>query len=71
MGRLWSDQAAAPALESVEQEADGANILGDDLKALFDVLCEAPMPPRLVELVDALELAFQRGELGERIPTRF
>ena len=37
--------------------------LGDQLKGLFDQLSEGPMPSRLVDLADALEAAFQRGEL--------
>ncbi|CAN5359042.1 hypothetical protein BH09PSE2_BH09PSE2_19030 [soil metagenome] len=37
--------------------------LGVQLKGLFDQLSEGPMPSRLVDLADALEAAFQRGEL--------
>ncbi len=37
--------------------------LGVQLKGMFDQLSEGPMPSRLVDLADALEAAFQRGDL--------
>jgi len=39
--------------------------LGRDLKWMFDSLTAGPMPDRLIELADALEEAFERGELFE------
>lgn len=48
-------------LPQVPQEA-----LGRELKSMFDSLTAGPLPPRLLELADALEEAFQRGELFER-----
>ena len=37
--------------------------LGDRLKVMFGEMSSGPMPPRLLELADRLEEAFQRGEL--------
>lgn len=37
--------------------------IGDQLKCMFDHLTDGPMPRRLLDLADALEEAFQRGEL--------
>ena len=37
--------------------------LGDRLKVMFGEMSAGPMPPRLLELADRLEEAFQRGEL--------
>ena len=37
--------------------------IGDQLKGMFDRLTSGPMPKRLIDLADALEEAFQRGEL--------
>lgn len=39
--------------------------LGQDLKTMFDNLTAGPMPDRLLQLADALEEAFQRGDLFE------
>jgi hypothetical protein len=39
--------------------------LGAELKTLFETLTAGPMPDRLLQLADALEEAFQRGELFE------
>jgi hypothetical protein len=39
--------------------------LGAELKSLFDSMAADPMPDRLLQLADALEEAFQRGELFE------
>lgn len=66
MGKLWSAEhrvgAQTPAESRVfDTPAPGA--LGDELKDMFDLMCDGPMPNRLVELADALEAAFQRGEL--------
>lgn len=37
--------------------------VGDELRRMFDSLASDPMPDRLVSLCDALEDAFQRGQL--------
>ena len=44
--------------------------LGDQLKCMFGELTSGPLPPRLVDLADALEEAFQRGDLFETSPCR-
>ena len=38
--------------------------LGDRLKVMFGEMSAGPLPPRLLELADRLEEAFQRGELA-------
>ena len=38
--------------------------LGDRLKVMFGEMSAGPLPPRLLELADRLEEAFQRGELS-------
>ena len=37
--------------------------LGDQLKTYFDSLVAGPVPDRLLRLTEALEAAFERGEL--------
>ena len=37
--------------------------LGHELKCMFDTLTAGPLPERLIQLADALEDAFRRGEL--------
>ncbi len=37
--------------------------LGDDLKQMFGQLTAGPLPDRIVQLADALEEAFRRGDL--------
>ena len=37
--------------------------IGDQLKRMFGDMTAGPLPDRLVDLADALEEAFQRGEL--------
>ena len=54
-GPSW---AAADIFDTPTPEA-----LGVQLKDLFDQLAQEPMPRRLVDLADALEAAFQRGDL--------
>ena len=39
--------------------------LGCELKSMFENLTSGPMPEHLLQLADALEDAFQRGELFE------
>lgn len=39
--------------------------IGAELKSMFETLTAGPMPDRLLQLADALEEAFQRGELFE------
>ena len=46
----------------------GQEQLGADLKSMFEGLTAGPMPDRLLQLADALEEAFQRGELFETRP---
>ena len=41
--------------------ADAA--LGDQLKSYFDAVVAGPVPDRLLKLADALDQAFDRGEL--------
>jgi hypothetical protein len=43
--------------------------LGAELKSMFEGLTAGPMPDRLLQLADALEEAFQRGELFETRPS--
>ncbi len=44
--------------------------LGEQLKTYFDGLTDGPVPDRLLRLTEALEAAFERGELhcGGRAP---
>jgi hypothetical protein len=44
--------------------------LGGELKTVFDGLTAAPLPDKLMQLADALEEAFQRGDLFEARPGR-
>ncbi|WP_174299573.1 NepR family anti-sigma factor [Caulobacter sp. S45] len=37
--------------------------LGDQLKTYFDSLTSGPVPDRLLRLTEALEAAFERGDL--------
>jgi hypothetical protein len=37
--------------------------MGAELKTMFESLTAGPMPDRLLQLADALEDAFQRGDL--------
>ena len=39
--------------------------MGAELKTLFEALTAGPMPDRLLQLADALEEAFQKGDLFE------
>lgn len=84
MGRLWSAETDAgrgswPASRtgfssgsktcgSKEFDTPMPEPLGDQLKGLFDNLSEGPMPRRLIDLADALEEAFQKGELHRKAP---
>jgi hypothetical protein len=40
-------------------------VIGDELKTMFDAITSGPMPERLLQLADALEEAFRRGDLFE------
>lgn len=40
--------------------------IGGQLKSLFGGLTSGPMPDRLAQLADALEEAFERGELKRK-----
>ena len=44
--------------------APAADAVGDGLRRMFDDVVAAPMPHSLVALCDALEDAFNRGELS-------
>jgi hypothetical protein len=44
----------------------GSDRLGAELKTLYGELTAAPLPDRMVELADALEEAFRRGDLFDR-----
>jgi hypothetical protein len=50
--RDWSTMALPPQQR-----------LGHELKCMFDTLTAGPLPDRLIQLADALEEAFQRGDL--------
>jgi hypothetical protein len=50
--------------------ADAQAQLGCELKTMFDSLTAGPLPDRLVQLADALDEAFRRGELFEAKPGR-
>ena len=66
MGRLWSgdsDTATAGIAQARVFDTPTPGPLGDELKGMFDILCDGPMPKRLLDLADALEEAFQRGDL--------
>ena len=59
---MWMQPPAAqiprdPPAASLEQP------LGDQLKSYFDSLTSGPVPDRLMRLTEALEAAFERGEL--------
>ena len=41
-------------------------VIGGRLKMVFEQATVGPMPDRLMELADALEAAFQRGELAKQ-----
>ncbi len=56
---LPASPAPGPAGDPAEQR------LGQDLRSMFDNLTSGPMPDRLLQLADALEEAFQRGDLFE------
>ena len=57
MGKPRPEFAAPGALDLCQPQ------LGDQLKRMFGEVSADPMPSRLLELADALEEAFQRGEL--------
>ncbi len=68
---MWMQPPAAqiprdPPSASLEQP------LGDQLKTYFDGLTAGPVPDRLLRLTEALEAAFERGELqcGDRASRR-
>ena len=66
MGKLWSGEYESRRPAAVEPrvfDTPTPGPLGDELKGMFDLICDGPMPKRLVDLADALEAAFQRGEL--------
>ena len=44
-------------------QASGADPLGAELKQMFGLLTAGPLPDRMVQLADALDEAFGRGEL--------
>ncbi len=51
-------------ISSLQQSPDAAAAVGDGLRRMFDEVVAAPMPSSLIELCDALEDAFRRGELA-------
>jgi hypothetical protein len=66
---MKSFQEAGPELDvSLPWPAAAGNAqaqLGCELKTMFDSLTAGPLPDRLVQLADALDEAFRRGELFE------
>ena len=57
-----SRESEEPLLRDAAAQA-GQPELGDRLKVMFGEMSAGPLPPRLLELADRLEEAFQRGEL--------
>ena len=57
---------APRAQPGVVTALNAAPELGDQLKIMFGDMTAGPMPSRLLELADALEAAFQRGELFDK-----
>jgi hypothetical protein len=55
-------QPAEAYLEPPRESAEAA--LGDQLKSYFDAIVAGPVPDRLLKLADALDQAFDRGELN-------
>lgn len=82
MGRLWSTEKDAERGRWLEprgaacSQAKNTDVgvhdtpmpgpLGEQLKGLFDHFSDGPMPDRLLNLADALEEAFQRGDLHKK-----
>ena len=59
---MWMQPPAA----QIPRESPTASLeqpLGDQLKTYFDDLTAGPVPDRLLRLTEALEAAFERGEL--------
>ena len=59
---MWMQPPAA----HIPRESPAASLeqpLGDQLKSYFDSLTAGPVPDRLLRLTEALEAAFERGEL--------
>ena len=59
---MWMQPPAA----QIPRESSAASVeqpLGDQLKTYFDSLTAGPVPDRLLRLTEALEAAFERGEL--------
>ncbi len=52
------------------QVVDAADPVGDGLRRMFGDVVAAPMPSSLIELCEALEDAFNRGELSRGSPRR-
>ncbi|HTK34129.1 MAG TPA: hypothetical protein VL358_02430 [Caulobacteraceae bacterium] len=57
---------SAPPQEWVILDAPTPAQIGDELKVMFSALTAGPLPDRMVQLADALEEAFRRGELFDR-----
>ena len=61
--QMWMQPLAADApLEPVSTPVEEA--LGVKLKTYFDDLTSGPAPDGLMRLTEALDLAFERGDLG-------
>ncbi len=59
---MWMQPPAAQITRDVSA-IPLEEVLGDQLKTYFDSLTAGPVPDRLLRLTEALEAAFERGEL--------
>ena len=67
---MWMQPPAAQ-LPRASSAAPIEQPLGDQLKTYFDGLVAGPVPDRLLILTEALEAAFERGELQRGVcPSR-
>jgi hypothetical protein len=57
------DDASLTREIALPVQGDFRKPLGDELKTMFDSLTNGPLPDRLLQLADALEEAFNRGDL--------
>ena len=67
-GRLQRD-ARSPSPACIEPAGVSASTgVGDELRRMFDDVVSSPMPKSMLDLCEALEDAFRRGDLrgGER-----
>jgi hypothetical protein len=71
MKSLSNIGAGAPgSQEWVVLHAQTPDRMGDELKQMFGALTAGPMPDRMLQLTEALEEAFRRGDLFDGDPRR-